>query len=189
MPIAMDHRNLVALRRAGLREPPFRAARVVRPLCPVGVYRRGGKRRGLHFDRAFVGAGWWTPRHAGRFVQSNDHARSACATSPCRHTRARATGTFHYRTIRSANVRCVAGAPCIRPLGIASDDVWVFINNRLAVDLGEIHTPVSGSVTLDGSSANRFALEDGKVYEIRVFHAERQTTVLRRWHQASRRRL
>ncbi|MFZ5889478.1 MAG: DUF4215 domain-containing protein [Myxococcota bacterium] len=56
------------------------------------------------------------------------------------------------------------------------DDVWVFINNRLAVDLGGIHTPVSGSVTLDASSSNRFGVEDGKVYEIRVFHAERQTT-------------
>lgn len=56
------------------------------------------------------------------------------------------------------------------------DDVWVFINRRLAVDLGGIHTPVSGSVTLDATSAAKFALEDGKVYEIRVFHAERQTT-------------
>ncbi len=56
------------------------------------------------------------------------------------------------------------------------DDVWVFINRRLAVDLGGIHTPVSGSVTLDASSAAKFGLDDGKVYEIRVFHAERQTT-------------
>lgn len=56
------------------------------------------------------------------------------------------------------------------------DDVWVFINRRLAVDLGGIHTPVSGSVTLDMASASRFGLQDGKVYEIRVFQAERQTT-------------
>ncbi|HET9954452.1 MAG TPA: DUF4215 domain-containing protein [Polyangiaceae bacterium] len=56
------------------------------------------------------------------------------------------------------------------------DDVWVFINRRLAVDLGGIHTPVNGSVTLDMSTAGKFGLEDGKVYEIRVFQAERQTT-------------
>jgi fibro-slime domain-containing protein len=56
------------------------------------------------------------------------------------------------------------------------DDVWVFINKRLAVDLGGIHTPVKGSVTLDSSSASRFKIEDGKVYEIAVFQAERQTT-------------
>ena len=56
------------------------------------------------------------------------------------------------------------------------DDVWVFINKKLAVDLGGIHTPVSGSVTLDATAALQLGLESGKVYEIRVFQAERQTT-------------
>lgn len=56
------------------------------------------------------------------------------------------------------------------------DDVWVFINKKLAVDLGGIHTPVNGSITLDVASAGHFELEDGKVYEIAVFQAERQTT-------------
>lgn len=56
------------------------------------------------------------------------------------------------------------------------DDVWVFINERLAVDLGGIHTPVSGSVTLDAQAASRLGLAHGKVYAIRVFQAERQTT-------------
>jgi fibro-slime domain-containing protein len=54
------------------------------------------------------------------------------------------------------------------------DDVWVFINSRLAVDLGGIHTPVEGSVTLNNASAGTYGLEDGKVYEIVVFQAERQ---------------
>ena len=55
------------------------------------------------------------------------------------------------------------------------DDVWVFINNRLAVDLGGIHTPLDGSVNVRDVAA-RLNLTDGNVYEIVVFQAERQTT-------------
>jgi hypothetical protein len=46
----------------------------------------------------------------------------------------------------------------------------------LAVDLGGVHTPVEGSVTLNAATASTLGLADGKVYEIAVFQAERQTT-------------
>ena len=59
---------------------------------------------------------------------------------------------------------------------VGDDDVWVFINKKLAVDLGGVHTPVQGSVTLDAASANKFGLTNGNVYEAAVFQAERQTT-------------
>jgi fibro-slime domain-containing protein len=59
---------------------------------------------------------------------------------------------------------------------VGDDDVWVFINKKLAADLGGIHTPVDGSVTLDASTASKFGLSDGNVYEAVVFQAERQTT-------------
>jgi fibro-slime domain-containing protein len=55
------------------------------------------------------------------------------------------------------------------------DDVWLFINKRLAVDLGGIHTPVQGSVTFGAGSTAAFGLTDGQVYEVAVFQAERQT--------------
>ncbi len=54
------------------------------------------------------------------------------------------------------------------------DDVWVFVNGTLAVDLGGLHPPLDGSVTIDSSSAATFGLEDGQVYKIVVFHAERK---------------
>jgi fibro-slime domain-containing protein len=54
------------------------------------------------------------------------------------------------------------------------DDVWVFVNGRLAVDLGGPHVPENGSVTVDAGSAARFALSPDSVYEVRVFHAERK---------------
>jgi fibro-slime domain-containing protein len=54
------------------------------------------------------------------------------------------------------------------------DDVWVFVNGHLAVDLGGLHTPKSGSVTIDAQSAAGFGLAAGNVYRIAVFHAERK---------------
>ncbi len=54
------------------------------------------------------------------------------------------------------------------------DDVWVFVNGVLAVDLGGPHVPELGSVTIDAASGARFGLIEGGVHEIRVFHAERK---------------
>jgi fibro-slime domain-containing protein len=56
------------------------------------------------------------------------------------------------------------------------DDVFVFLNGKLAVDLGGVHLAANGSITLDEATATEFNLTLGKLYEIVVFQAERRVT-------------
>jgi fibro-slime domain-containing protein len=60
---------------------------------------------------------------------------------------------------------------------VGDDDVWVFINKKLALDIGGIHTPVADTITLNtATAASQGGMKDGNVYEVAVFQAERQTT-------------
>lgn len=55
------------------------------------------------------------------------------------------------------------------------DDIWVFINGKLAVDLGGVHGQASKSVNLDQKAAE-LGLVEGENYKLDFFFAERHTT-------------
>ncbi|MDR2595044.1 MAG: fibro-slime domain-containing protein [Fibromonadaceae bacterium] len=55
------------------------------------------------------------------------------------------------------------------------DDIWIFINNQLVIDLGGIHMPAPGYVDLD-TIKTPVPLEAGSTYPIDIFFCERMGT-------------
>src|SRR5690606_10876106 len=77
------------------------------------------------------------------------------------HFTLEATGTFLYR-----------GGEVFQFTG--DDDVFVFINHQLVIDLVVLHRTLSQNVHLDGI-APKIGLELGQVYPLHIFFAERKT--------------
>jgi fibro-slime domain-containing protein len=54
------------------------------------------------------------------------------------------------------------------------DDLWLFINGKLAIDLGGMHPRLSAEVNLD-QKASELGIVIGGTYKMDIFHAERHT--------------
>ena len=55
------------------------------------------------------------------------------------------------------------------------DDVWIFVNNKLAIDLGGVHSVQSATINFD-NMASQLGITVGNTYSFDAFHAERHTT-------------
>jgi fibro-slime domain-containing protein len=55
------------------------------------------------------------------------------------------------------------------------DDLWMFVDGVLAIDLGGLHQALEATVDMD-TFAKAHGLVKGKTYSMDIFHAERHTT-------------
>lgn len=55
------------------------------------------------------------------------------------------------------------------------DDLWVFVNGKLGIDLGGVHSPLEGTIDMD-AMAEYLGIEPGNEYSLDFFFAERHTS-------------
>lgn len=55
------------------------------------------------------------------------------------------------------------------------DDMWIFVNNHIALDLGSMHAAADGTIDFD-AQATDLQISPGNAYAMDIFHAERHTS-------------
>ena len=83
-----------------------------------------------------------------------------------------ANGNYNHNYSFTMELHCrFVKVPGLRFDFSGDDDVWVFADKQLKIDLGGIHEEISASFLVDNISG----LENGKSYDLDVFYAERHS--------------
>jgi fibro-slime domain-containing protein len=78
---------------------------------------------------------------------------------------------FHFTTEAHMRFGYVAGQKFTFR---GDDDLWIFVNNKLALDLGGMHLPIAATIDFDAQAAE-LGIQPGGTYQMDIFHAERHT--------------
>jgi fibro-slime domain-containing protein len=78
---------------------------------------------------------------------------------------------FHFTTEAHVKFGYVAGQKFTFR---GDDDLWIFVNGKLALDLGGMHVPIAATIDFDAQAAD-LGIHSGGTYQMDIFHAERHT--------------
>jgi fibro-slime domain-containing protein len=78
---------------------------------------------------------------------------------------------FHFTTEGHVRFGYVAGQKFTFR---GDDDLWIFVNGKLALDLGGMHMPIAATIDFDAQAAD-LGIRPGGTYQMDIFHAERHT--------------
>ena len=78
---------------------------------------------------------------------------------------------FHFTTEAHVKFGYVAGQKFTFR---GDDDLWIYVNGTLALDLGGMHMPIAATIDFDARAAE-LGIQPGGTYQMDIFHAERHT--------------